>query len=274
MLILGVDFTSAPSRAKPIVAARGRVDEGVFRLDDLETLPDWAAFEALLARPGPWLGGFDFPFGLPRAGVAALGWPLTWPALVRHCANLGRPAFRAALDADRQARPAGARYPHRATDRPAGSHSPFKLVNPPVGLMFLEGAPRLLAAALTVPGLHAGDPQRIALEAYPGLLARAIERASYKSDERSKQTAARRATRERIVARLASGDHVLGLRVALGPAQRADIEADASGDRLDALLAAVQAGWAFLRRDRGFGLPSDIDPIEGWIVGAGHGQSA
>ena len=64
-------------------------------------------------------------------------------------------AFRAALDTYRASRAVGNKYPHRATDLPAGSHSPIKLVNPPVALMFLEGAPRLARAGVTIPGLAA-----------------------------------------------------------------------------------------------------------------------
>jgi len=41
---------------------------------------------------------------------------------------------------------------------------------------------------------------------------------------------------------------------------------DGSGDRLDALLCAAQAGWAYTQRDRSFGIPKDSDPLEGWIV--------
>ena len=69
--LYGVDFTSAPRRAKPITVARGCLDAGgsVFRLEDVESIGDWSAFEAFLARPGPWVGGFDFPFGLPREPV-------------------------------------------------------------------------------------------------------------------------------------------------------------------------------------------------------------
>ncbi len=69
----------------------------------------------------------------------------------------------------------------------------MKLVNPPVALMFHEGAPRLLASGEHVPGLNAGDKARVALEAYPGLLVRRQlgMRESYKSDTRSEHTAAR-----------------------------------------------------------------------------------
>jgi hypothetical protein len=276
MLLIGVDFTSAPRRAKPITAAFGRLageatqqrTEPRVELTGLEAFDDWPAFDALLVRPGPWLGAFDFPFGLPREAVVDLGWPQSWPELVRHCAALGKAGFRAALDAYRESRPTGRRYAHRATDLPARSHSPLKLVNPPVGLMFLEGAPRLLAAGATLPGLHTGDPQRIAVEAYPGLLARSISGDSYKSDDKRKQTPARRDVRVRIVDALQRGSTPGGLRLKLGPALRAGLIEDASGDRLDAVLALMLAARCARAGPPHHGLPAAIDPLEGWIAGA------
>lgn len=275
MLLIGVDFTSAPRRAKPITAAFGRLagevpqqrSEPRVELTGLEAFDDWPAFEALLARPGPWLGAFDFPFGLPREAVVDLGWPQSWPELVRHCAALGKAGFRAALDAYRESRPAGRRYAHRATDLPARSHSPLKLVNPPVGLMFLEGAPRLLAAGLSLPGLHTGDPQRIALEAYPGLLARSITRDSYKSDEKRKQTTERRSARERILAALGTGHLANGLQLQFSPSQAGSLIDDASGDHLDAVLALMQAAACARAGAPRYGLPAQTDPLEGWIAG-------
>ena len=265
--LIGVDFTSAPRPAKPITVAHGHLDGDVLHLDRLSALPGWPGFEALLRAPGPWLGAFDFPFGLPREGLAALGWPATdWAALVRHVATLDKAAFRAALDADRQRRPMGARYPPRRTDAAARSHSPMKLVNPPVGLMFFEGAPRLLAAGCTLPGLHAGDPQRIAVEAYPGLLARRITPASYKSDTPGKQTAARHTARHAIVTALTDG--AAGLPLALTAAQQAHLVDDPRGDWLDAVLALVQAAGCARRRAPHFGAPADADPLEGWIASA------
>jgi hypothetical protein len=47
--------------------------------------------------------------------------------------------------------------------------------------------------------------------------------------------------------------------------------ADASGDTLDAVLCMVQAAWAAQRHAQGdalYGLPPDLDPLEGWIVTA------
>jgi len=265
--LFGVDFTSAPRRAKPITVAHGRLTSTGVVLEQLESIPDWPRFDALLSRPGPWLGAFDFPFGLPRDGVRALAWPdHHWATLVRHVGTLDRTAFRAALDADRKARPMGARYPHRHTDAAARSHSPMKLVNPPVGLMFFEGAPRLLEAGVSIPGVNNGDPNRIAVEAYPGLLARAVTRQSYKSDTRSRQNAARYGARTQILAALEAGTALPGLTLGVTAQQRALVLSEGSGDLLDAALALMQAGWCEQRRSTGFGRPEDMDPLEGWIA--------
>ena len=267
MRVLGVDFTSAPRRAKPIVVAHAELAGGTLCLAALEPLCAFADFEALLARPGPWVGGFDFPFGLPAELVHDLGWPARWKTLVAHCARLTRAELRTQLDAYRAARPPGRKYAHRATDGPAGSSSPMKLVNPPVALMFHEGAPRLAAAGLRVPGLARGDPARVALEAYPGLLARAVTRASYKNDARAKQTPDRRAARRRILAALERGRHPLRIKVWIpSPTMKKNLIRDGSGDCLDALLCAVQAAWGAARPN--YGLPRRVPACEGWIVSA------
>jgi hypothetical protein len=265
--IYGVDFTCAPRRAKPITAAVGLLADGALRLQQVERLGSFAEFEALLARPGPWVGGFDFPFSLPRELVDDLGWPSEWPQLVAHCAALTRPELRAALDAYRNTRAPGRRYAHRATDLPAGSSSPMKLVNPPVALMFHEGAPRVLAAGVHVPALATGDRARIALEAYPGLLVRKQLglRASYKSDTRREQTTARRAVRAQVVAALKKGKP-LGVRLRLGSALEQQLVADGSGDLLDAAICAVQAAWAATQPD--YGIPASAPTGEGWIITA------
>lgn len=264
--VSGVDFTSRPSTRKPITIAEGRMAGGGFELQRIEECLDWTGFESWLARPGPWIGGFDFPFGLPREAVEDLGWPGNWPDLVCHCRALGRENFRTALDLHRQGRPYGNRYAHRATDCPARSHSPLKLVNPPVGLMFLEGAPRLLEAGVSVPALHRGDPQRIALEAYPGFAARQIFAGSYKNDAKAKQTPERRSARRAITAALMAPKNLFGFRLIATSELAASLVADGSGDRLDAVLCAMQAGWAWLRRDDNYGMPERVDSLEGWIA--------
>ena len=267
MKIYGVDFTCAPRRAKPITAAAGDFHGKVFALEKIERLHSFGAFEDFLRRPGPWTGGFDLPFSLPRELVRDLGWPPAWAKLVGHCARLSRQEFREVLDRYRGSRPVGMKYAHRATDLPAGSSSPMKLVNPPVALMFHEGAPRLLAAGVSVPALKAGDASRVALEAYPGLLVRKQLglRASYKSDTRSEHTPARMAVRSQVVSALTAG-RPLGIAVKMPKGVRSELVADGSGDLLDAVICAVQAAWAIGQPN--YGIPATAPRGEGWIISA------
>ena len=119
--IAGVDFTSRPTRTKPIMVALGHVGRAAVRVARIDAHASFESFAAWLRTPGPWLGVFDLPFGLPRELVAALGWPMQWLPLVRHYAGLERREIRAAFKAFCDARPAGAKFAHRATDGPAGS---------------------------------------------------------------------------------------------------------------------------------------------------------
>ncbi len=267
MRIYGVDFTCAPRRAKPITVASGVLKKAALHLEALEALESFAQFEQFLRRPGPWVGGFDLPFALPLELLRALRWPSQWKAAVKHCASFSRLEFRNVLDRYRATRPAGSKYVHRATDRPAGSSSPMKLVNPPVALMFHEGAPRLLAAGVHIPALADGDRGRVALEAYPGLLVRKQLglRASYKSDTRSEHTTARLGVRRKVLSSLAEGKP-LRVRVQAEQDLKRSILGDGSGDRLDAVICAVQAAWAAGRP--GYGLPPEAFSGEGWIVSA------
>lgn len=267
--LLGVDFTGAPSRRKPITAAWGRLSGPVLVLDALLACPGWVEFDALLATPGPWLGAFDLPFGLPRELVDALGWPRSWPELMAHYASLSRHDIRSCFAAFCAARPAGAKFAHRATDRPAGSSPSMKWVNPPVAYMLHAGVPRLRAAGLSLPGLGAGDPTRLALEGYPGLVARELlGRRSYKSDTAAGRTPERLIARKDLLEALEQGRSGLGLRLKLSHAQRDALADDPSGDRLDAVLCLLQAAWAWRCGPPRWGLPEDMDPLEGWIVGA------
>ncbi|MBC8058768.1 MAG: DUF429 domain-containing protein [Rhizobiales bacterium] len=265
--LAGIDFTSRPTRAKPITVALGHLAHGVLRLDRLEAHADFGSFSHWLRTPGPWLGVFDLPFGLPRELVTTLGWPLQWAPLMAHYAALSRDEIRATFKAFCDARPVGAKFAHRAADGPAGSSPSMKWVNPPVAFMLHAGVPLLVDAGVHLPGLHAGDASRIALEGYPGLLARELLGArSYKSDTRAKQTPERLIARIDLIDALDQGRTRLGLRLKLSHAQRDALIADASGDRLDAVLCLVQAAWASTQPNHG--LPGDIDPLEGWIVTA------
>ncbi len=265
--LAGIDFTSRPTRAKPITVALGGLHHGAVRLERIEAHADFDAFAHWLRTPGPWLGVFDLPFGLPRELVTTLGWPMQWAPLMRHYAALSRDEIRATFKAFCDARPVGGKFAHRAADGPAGSSPSMKWVNPPVAFMLHAGVPLLMDAGVHLPGLHAGDAARVALEGYPGLLAREVLGArSYKSDTKVKQTPERLIARIDLVDALDQGRTRLGLRLKLTHAQRDSLIADASGDRLDAVLCLMQAAWASTRPNHG--LPAAIDPIEGWIVSA------
>jgi hypothetical protein len=108
---------------------------------------------------------------------------------------------------------------------------------------------------------------RIALEAYPGLLARRLGVRSYKNDDRRKWTPARRAARKRMVDALCEGA-ALDIKLLLEKNLRASLIQDGTGDLLDAVLCAVQAHWGWLRAAGNYGLPAALDPLEGWIVSA------
>lgn len=265
-LLHGVDFTSAPRRSKGITIASGHLVQHKFTLRHLTTLHDFDRFADWLRQPGPWVAGFDFPFSFPRELITQLGWPVEWPALIRYVATRTRAELRDTFKAVCDARPVGNKFIHRASDRVSGSSSSMKWVNPPVAYMLHAGAPMLLEAGVTIPLMHAGDPQRIALEAYPGMVARFITRESYKNDTKSMQTPKRRAARLAIIQALESGDYPLAIGLDAGEHRSALLE-DGSGDLLDAALCALLAAWGWQRRDNHYGLPPH-DALEGWIVGA------
>lgn len=271
-LLLGVDFSSSPGRRKPIVMALGERSGARVRLLALETFETLDALGRWLAAPGHWVGGFDLPFGLPRELVARLGWPMAWEPCMRHYRQLTRAQIRDTFAAFCATRPVGCKFAHRATDGPAGASPSMKWVNPPVAYMLHAGVPLLLDAGVHLPGLHAGDAARVALEAYPGLLAREVlQRRSYKSDDRKRQTPERLIARKDLVTALEHGQTRLGLQLKLSHAQREALVDDARGDRLDAVLCLLQAAWADARHAAGdalHGLPPGLDPLEGWIVTA------
>ncbi|WP_244475194.1 NUDIX hydrolase [Rhizobium sp. Leaf341] len=266
MRVFGIDFTSAPSGRKPITCAECVLEDETLRFVALHRWADFEGFTAFLSSSGPWIAGLDFPFGQSRKFIETIGWPLSWEAYVGHVSGLSRAAFYETLTAYRLPRAAGDKEHQRFIDRTTGGISPQKLHGVPVGLMFYEGARRLLASDVHLPLLRAGDPARVVVEAYPGVMARRlIGRRSYKNDARSLQTPELLAARLDLFDRLCdpAGDlSRTGLRIE-APRSLAD---DPTADALDALLCAVQAGWAYGQKDRGYGIPVEADPLEGWIV--------
>ena len=272
--VLGCDFSSSPSRRKPIVVAQGAWDAATCtvqlqRFTRYAHLDDWALF---LRQEGAWVGGFDLPFGLPRTLVEQLGWPTDWQACMQHYAALTRAQIREQFKAFCDARPAGGKFAHRATDIPAGSSPSMKWINPPVAYMLHAGVPRLLAAEVDVPGLLRRPSAKVALEAYPGMLARALlGRRSYKSDDTKRQTPERETARREALQQLLGGMADWPIRLAADADLQALVVADATGDHLVAVLCMLQAAWGVQQHEQGsacYGLPQGVDPLEGWIVTA------
>jgi hypothetical protein len=278
MMLIGCDFSSSPTKRKPIVVAVGHAKSGRVQLQSLLRFDTLASFADWLKQPQSWVGGFDLPFGLPRELVEHLQWPTSWLPCMQHYTALSRAEIRDTFKAFCDARPVGGKFAHRATDMPAGSSPSMKWVNPPVAYMLHAGLPLLIEAGVALPRLHvpeglADDPasRRIALEAYPGLLARElIGTTSYKSDDKAKQTPERLIARKQLLQALEMGQTRLALRLKLTHAQHDTLVDDATGDSLDAVLCMVQAAWAQAQHAAGhahYGLPA-CDPLEGWIVTA------
>jgi hypothetical protein len=262
--IVGVDFTSAPTPRKAITIAVGKLDRGLVIESFLE-FSDWPAYEQWLSAEDNWVGGFDFPFGLPKRFVDKQGWENNWSEMVEQCVRGGKARFvLEGMAAFTSAKTLEDK--HRVTDMKVDSHSPLKTnTNPPVGKMFYEGSWRLLHHGIHIPRLYETGSAKIAVEAYPGYLAKHIGFRHYKNDKPS-SAKKNRIARGNILRALYSGEHPLKVAVRLPSSLRARILKDGSGDMLDAVLCAVQAAWATTQPD--YGVPRNVIGCEGWIVGA------
>ena len=276
--VLGVDFTSAPSRRKPITVAVGRLVErrrsAHYAIEAIRRLESLDAFSALLRADGPWIGGFDLPFSQPRSLIEHEGWPTAWPTFVDFYCRRPREQLRRTFKRWCDARPAGDKFAWRATDKPAGSSPAMRWANPPVAWMMHAGIGRMLAAGLSFPAhdhprrtrsrSRLGRSARVAFEAYPGFTARRVTRLSYKSDAAAKQTADRRRRRREILRAIEAGTAGLAVVAEIPAGWRRRLVADGSGDLLDAVICGLQACHA-MRAPR-LGLPTNLDPLEGWIA--------
>ncbi len=252
-----------------------------------------------------WVLGIDAALAQPLDLVEQLaeqvGWPRDWAGYATLCGRMDRAAFRDLLRGVSAARPAGQKYLYRVCCRRAGAASPMNTVRPPVALMFHAVAPRLAAHAVHVPLLRPlpsglSDDARVALETYPGWLARQmIGRTPYKGGDAAQRTA-RREARAQLLQQLAGLAELKASATAIGPTSatglsspqstlqpapkpgplpralpdltvRWDVEHatrmldDPEADLLDALLCAVLAAASAMRP--GYGLPSLAAPPPG-----------
>ena len=267
MKVYGIDFTSRPSKSKPLTCLECGFDGSTLKAGNLINWCTFDGFEEFLRSEGEWIAGIDFPFGFSRKFIENIGWPNSWEAYVNYVGTLERLEFQDILDQYKEQRSTGDKEHRRLTDIAAKSISPQKQYGVPVSLMFFEGAPRLLKSGVSVPGLFKGSSKRNVVEAYPGVLAKrllSVPQRQYKHDSRKKQTSGQLDARNKLFSKLIHGDCVYdyGFGIEANP----EICNDPSGDQLDTLLCAMQAAWAWSNRDNGFGAPQNLDPLEGWIA--------
>ena len=269
MQIFGIDFTSAPTRRKPITCALCALHDDRLTLQQCLSLPTFEEFEVFLQRAGPWCAAFDFPFGLPRPLLANLGWPQQWEDTIQFVAALGKAGFEESITRYCAGQPPGQKLLLRATDVLARSRSPMMLHRVPVGKMFFQGATRLLQSGVNILPCRPNTDSRIVLEGYPALVARRwLGLRSYKSDERARQTQEQLAARRVLMQALCSPAlfDSYSLHLNLPDPLAETLISDPMADLLDALLCAIQSAWAYTQRTNGYGIPRGCDGDEGWIV--------
>ncbi len=256
MHIYGIDFTSAPRPGKPITFASAELENRHLSIQTVSVWPDpeFKAFREFLETPGPWVAGLDFPFGQPRQLAATLGIAtLDWSNYVRYLTDLPPDGFKDLLRSHRCTPPCGKRRHQRKTDHRAGS----------------TGARCLLDSGVNILPCCPRQDQRIAIEAYPKLVAKFIlGRRPYK-DGNVSQREDRSKARWEIIKNLQAARfrEWYGFDVTLSDSEIAERTViDWQGDLLDALLCAVQAAWAHSVLHDGSAPSLECDALEGWIA--------
>lgn len=267
--IYGLDFTSAPSRRKPMYLAHCKLDGSTLYVVNFEMLSDWASFETWLSADSKWIAGLDFPFGQPREFIQNMGWKPDWSFYVGRFGKMTMSEWLAILKNYRDQRPPGEKHHLRLTDRQSGAISPMMVYGVPVGKMFFQGAPRLLRAGVSVIPNHPTSSPKIVLETYPKLIALWAGGRSYKSGTKHAQTDFQQSNRLKIIEAIRSLQlqKRYGLTVVLSDDLAQQCIDDSKADKLDSVLCAIQTAWA--SRQPNFGVPDNYPADEGWIVNPG-----
>lgn len=268
MKIYGIDFTSAPSRKKPITVAECKLENEILSVQKVHTLVSFDEIEGFLKHKGPWIAGIDFPFGLPGAFLSALGLPNDWKSYVQALTRRPRIDFEKKIKTFKAKRSSPYKEPLRFTDVLASAQSPLKLVNAPVAKMFYEGSRKILKSGASILPCHPKKGNRIILEAYPALVARRFG-GSYKNE--TKDTPQKKSARKNIIAGILDTNlkNVFGFSVYIEDVLKNEMLNDFKGDTLDAVLCALQAAWAWKQGKPNYGIPTGCNSLtrsEGWIV--------
>lgn len=289
--VIGIDFSSAPKRNKPIVVALGRLKNNLCKskiklnffviLDSFLELESLNEFNDFLSSSKNWVGGFDLPFGMPRSLVENYQWPVSWSNFAKFYCAQEKSYLRSCFKAWCDSRPAGKKYAWRQADIAAGSSSAMRWTNPPVAWMMHAGLMKMLNQNLLFPAHNypiSADKIyenfiknnnnkklfKIALEAYPALTARLVTKKSYKSDDKKKQNSDRMLNRRAILQSLVNDGAGLNLKLLVSQEMSRVLLQDGKGDFLDSTICMLQASSSILRKN--FGFSKYVDPLEGWII--------
>ncbi len=289
--VIGVDFSSAPQKNKPIIIAVGvlefsnlslKSNKKLFvNLKSFHELESLCEFNKFLKNKQSWVGGFDLPFSMPRILIEKYSWPIYWEKFVRFYCSREREYLRGCFKAWCDSRPVGNKFAWRITDIAAGSSPAMRWTNPPVAWMMHAGLLKMLEANLFFPS-HSYPFSahniysklfkkescenffKVALEAYPGFTARKITNKSYKSDDKKKQNLERLNSRKLILSALVKDEVEFELNFSASKKMKETIVNDGKGDFLDAVICMLQAANSILKPN--FGLSKSVDPLEGWIT--------
>ncbi|MDA9934377.1 DUF429 domain-containing protein [Rubripirellula sp.] len=270
---------------------------------------DFTSFENWLSCKEPWtaekwIAGLDFPFGMALEAIEHFKWcppdvsRPTWDQCLRVIFQTKEKiAFRKLIEGWRHSTRKGdtgefirVRRP-RLTDRLASSGTPMNFYPPVVCPMFFQGARRLveLADSISIPPLKViDDAAKHIVEAYPRLVVNTVigsqasykEKSSKKHDKKDQQStlrqqdeAERKMRRQAIIDAFSGGviEHTYGFAIDISDDLAKECVEDINGDKIDSVLCAIQAAWAY--RQPRMGMPEfSLDVLqeqvnlEGWIA--------
>ena len=266
MQIVGLDFTSAPTQTKPLIMAVGHMERNQLTLQMIHRWHTFELLEAWLGQSPHCVAGFDCALGLPLRFLQNFEWETDWAQMIARVRALGKTEFVRAVREYSRVRAKGDRYHFRHTDKLAGAQSPMQMDYIPVGKMFYEGATRLETFGANLPAHRVTASACTVVEVYPALFVRALTgvKGGYKSEQNPAHGFNQRA---HLLEQLTMGAaRFYDVEIHLSEADQACCLADHKGDTLDAVLAMIQAAWAYQQRDHNYGIPTTIPRAEGWIV--------
>ena len=291
MKVYGIDFSSSPSKKKPIAVAecslRGCVLSGdsdnSLKLSNFVLIESLESFQKFLSQKGPWVGGFDLPFSMPRDLIEYFDWPTDWKMFVDFYCSSEKKTLKKSFINWCDAKDYGKKFAYRVTDKTSKSSPAMRWVNPPVAWMMHSGMARMLQEGLIFPAHqkkfnslkerqdidkyminNKKYSHRLAFEVYPALTARVITNKPYKNDDKNKDSPYRIMMRKRIINYLRYGKAGLSTKLICSLALQRKMIMDFKGDYLDSVICALQASETL--RMVNFGFPRKLDPLEGWIA--------